>query len=495
MSVLKIWQGENCRPVHFEGTPLISEVLIKAGLAFAHPCGGRGVCGKCAAHVEGKISEPNARELEAGVRLTCQTVLLGDASLWLPEAQNSGIETSGGRVVAIDPMGKQFGCAIDIGTTTLALKLFDLRNGELLATESRLNPQCAVSADVMGRIDAALNGKGPVLRTMLTEAIEQMLEAACTTAKVSKEAVDTAVVSGNTTMLYLLTGRNPSSLATAPFEADTLFGVTDELLGMKVYYPDCMNAFVGADITCAVLASKMCEESETALLCDIGTNGEIALWKEGKLYVTSTAAGPAFEGAGISCGCGSIPGAIDKVWVKDGEVFAHTIDEVPAVGICGSGLIDAVAAFLETEDIDETGAVEEDELPLRDGISLLPKDIRAVQLAKAAIGAGFRTLLQMAQVSEDEVKKLYIAGGFGSHLNVASAAAIGLIPPAMQDRVEIIGNAALTGAARMLLDQNQVVTAKKLAEGSKHLNLGGNPAFNTHYMEQMLFIGGNEYES
>jgi len=295
------------------------------------------------------------------------------------------------------------------------------------------------------------------------------------------------VVAGNTTMLYLLVGRNPECLSHAPFEADHLFDAEDTLFGIPTYYPPCMNAFVGADITCAVVASGMCNQSDTALLCDIGTNGEIALWKEGKLYVTSTAAGPAFEGAGISCGCGSVPGAIDRVWVENGAIAAHTLGEQPVVGVCGSGLIDAVAAFLETEDIDETGAAELDELPLRDGICLRPKDIRAVQLAKAAIAAGIQTLLQLANVPESEIRQLYIAGGFGSHLNVDSAAAIGLIPKSLVSRVLIIGNGSLSGAAEMLLHSAQQAGGRVLAKESQHVNLGGNPKFNENYMEQILF--------
>ena len=157
-------------------------------------------------------------------------------------------------------------------------------------------------------------------------------------------------------------------------------------------------------------------------------DGRLALWKDGVLYVSSTAAGPAFEGAGISCGCGSIAGAVDRVWLEDGGIAAHTIGEGKAVGLCGSGLIDAIACFLENGMVDETGATDEDELPLRDGIALAPRDIRAVQLAKAAIAAGIETLMEAANVTADEIETLYIAGGFGSHLNVRSAARIGLIP-------------------------------------------------------------------
>ena len=288
-------------------------------------------------------------------------------------------------------------------------------------------------------------------------------------------------------MLYLLTGRDPACLSAAPFLADCLFDRMDNLLGIPVYYPPCMNAFVGADITCAVLDSGMHRHPETALLCDIGTNGELALWKDGMLYVTSTAAGPAFEGAGISCGCGSIPGAIDRVWLEDGSVRVHTISEQPAVGLCGSGLLDAVAVFLETGDIDETGAVEEDLLPLAEGVALLPKDIRAVQLAKGAIAAGIRTLLELAAISPEEIRTLYLAGGFGSHLRVESAAAIGLIPRELEDRVIVLGNAALSGASRMLLNRENMQEAKTLAQNAAHVNLGGNSRFNQHFMDAMMF--------
>ncbi len=487
MGKLTIWQNGIAHETVFDGTPLLQAVLTQAGFAVDLPCGGLGRCGKCAVKLEGAVSEPNESEQKAGTRLSCQAILLGDCQVWLPDTQNNRIEVSAQEMSTENPLGEGIGAAIDIGTTTVVLKLYDLTTGKVLATAARMNPQRSVAADVMGRIGAALNGQAQMLQDQIVNAIEQLLLEACHSAGVDAKTVDIMVIAGNTTMLYLLTGKNPDCLSHAPFHADTLFGLEAELLGMRVYYPACMNAFVGADITCAVLASGMQNHPETALLCDIGTNGEIGLWKDGQLYVTSTAAGPAFEGAGISCGCGSVDGAIDRVWAEDGKVHCHTIGEVPAVGICGSGLIDAIAAFLETEDIDETGACEEDELPLANGICLQSKDVRTVQLAKAAIAAGIQTLLETAGVSEDEITTLYIAGGFGSHLNVASAAAIGLIPSSLQQRVQVIGNASLTGAAMILLNAHQKQAAQALAEKSQHVNLGGNPKFNQNYMEQMLF--------
>ena len=483
MPVLTIHRGDDTKRVSFSGTPVLDEVLQTAGFALPHPCGGRGSCGKCAVQLNGHVSAPNDAERRAGTRLSCQAVLQGDADVTLPEARGDArIETDTADLTApLRPLPGSTGAAVDIGTTTIAVRQYDLATGASTGTAAALNPQGSVAADVMGRIDAALNGRLPLLREQVVDAVGQLLAQSGTPAPYA------LVVTGNTTMLYLLTGRSPDSLARAPFEADTLFGTTVPLFGGQAYLPPCMNAFVGADITCAVLASGICERDETALLCDIGTNGEMALWKDGTLYVTSTAAGPAFEGAGISCGCGSIPGAIDRVTLVNGGLHAHTIDGAPAVGVCGSGLIDAIAAALTAELIDETGAMDDDELPLAPGVALQPRDVRAVQLAKAAIAASMLTLLETAGAKLSDVTSLCIAGGFGSHLNVRSAAIIGLIPRALTGRVRVLGNAALSGAAQTLLDRTCVPALEHIAARSRHVALGGNPRFNEHYIDQMLF--------
>ena len=495
MGKLTIHTEDGARTVGFDGSPLVSEVLEQAGILFPHPCGGRGVCGKCAVRLAGAVAEPTTAERKTGLRLACQSRLLGDTEVWLTLAERTmtQIETDGEEIaVPLLPMAGKLGAAADIGTTTLALKLFSLADGKCLATVAGQNPQVSVAADVMGRIGAALDGQGLLLQTQIQKALRELLGSACREAGADAQDVRSLVLTCNTTMLYLLTGRNPESLSHAPFEADTLFGVTANVLGREAYLPPCMNAFVGADTTCAVLACGICEQPETALLCDIGTNGEIALWKEGKLCVTSTAAGPAFEGAGISCGVNAVRGAVDRVWVEGGEIRAHTVGEAEPCGVCGSGLMDAVAAYLETELIDETGYTEKDELPLCGQITLAPKDIRQVQLAKAAICAGVRTLLHVTKTDEADVKKVYLAGGFGKHLRAESCAKIGLLPPALARKCEAVGNAALAGAVRLLLNTEEQARAAAIARSSEHVNLGGNPVFNQEYIEQMLFPSQEE---
>ena len=478
------------RQTHTVSTPLLlSDALNQLGYTAPHPCGGRGVCFKCRVQVFGAAQSASSHKLPDGFCLSCQTTLLGDAEVRLPDQRDMAqIAFSGDTPVdKLNPMHGRYGAAIDIGTTTLALKLYDLASGRCIGQAGKENPQRAVAADVMGRIQASLDGKGSLLKEQVVSALTAMLEEACQHSHISADAVDAMVIVGNTTMLYLLEGKDPKSLAFAPFEADDLFGRTDSCLARQAYLPPCMNAFVGADTTAAVLASGMYDKNEVSLLCDIGTNGELALFKDGTLYVTSTAAGPAFEGAGISCGCASIPGAIDKVFVKDNTIHVHTIGDQEPVGVCGSGLLDAIAAYLELNEIDETGAMEQNALYLGDHVRLLPQDIRAVQLAKAAIAAGIETLLTEAGIAASEVNTLYIAGGFGSHLNIDSAVKIGLIPESLKDKVVVLGNAALWGAASMLLDVTQQEKASAIARASRHMNLGGNSVFGDLFIENMMF--------
>ena len=489
MPKLTVRRGDATWTIPFESGQRLDEVLIAHDLAVPRPCGGRGVCGKCAVELSGQVSAPNAAERRAGRRLSCQALLMGDALAVLPD--DGGMEQialfSDAAARAVKPTAGRLGAAVDIGTTTLACKLYDLRDGTCLSEAGRRNPQTAVAADVMGRVGHAMDGGLDTLRRQAGEAVEGMLRESCARAGVSFEALDALVVTGNTTMLYLLTGRDPRALSHAPFLADHLFDEETELFGRRTYLPPCMHAFVGADISCAVLAAGQCDGDGISLLTDIGTNGEIALWKDGVLRVASTAAGPAFEGAGISCGCGSVRGAIDRVWLEGKEVRAHTIGEASAVGVCGSGLIDAIAAFLQRGDIEETGATEEERLALRDGVALMPKDIRAVQLAKAAIAAGMETLMRSAQTAPEEIGTLYIAGGFGSHLNVDSAATIGLIPDALAGSVRILGNAALAGAARLLLDTDAIARIRAICARATFVNLGGDPLFNELYVDHMFF--------
>lgn len=488
MAVLTVIRGEERREVPFTAPMLLSDVLALCGVPHHKPCGGHGRCGKCASDITGCIAPPTAAEQRAGTRLTCQTMLLGDASVVLPETSAMQIETGSAAPLPVcDPFPGRYGAAVDIGTTTIVLQLIELSTGRTLSVSAVMNPQTAVAHDVIGRIDAAMHGQGDRLRGMVASAAEALLRDACRTSGIAFNEVSAMVITGNTTMLYLLTGRDAGSLAHAPFEADCLFGCHDTLFGIPVFYPPCMHAFVGADVTCAVLASGLTDSHEPALLCDLGTNGETALYAEAKLWVASAAAGPAFEGAGISCGCASIPGAVDCVTAAGGRLHVHTIGGAAPVGLCGSGLIDAVACLLALGEIEPDGSVDGDVLPITDGVTLAAGDIRAVQLAKAAIAAGTETLLDSALLTADDIAHVYLAGGFGTRLNLHSAAAVGLLPRAWLSRTETLGNAALTGAAMLLTDRSLINKADAIASQAVHVDLGGNDRFAERFMRSMAF--------
>ena len=408
ITVKIIFPDGNVQPASAEPGTRLADLLPSA--AADMPCGGLGLCGKCRVAARGGLSEPDAEELRLlggdlnrGIRLACRAHVTGDAEVFLSGSPAPQEIQSDGLMPAFepDPLFHRCGAAVDIGTTTLAARLYG-RGGELLAQASAENPQRVFGADVISRIEKSLTGARPALAACVQERIDAMLSEMAEDAGLASEEIDAVVLTGNTTMLYLLTARDPSCLSCAPFEADELFGreLSREELRFSaapsaaLYLPRCMSAFVGADITTALLASGICDQPEKALLADIGTNGELAYWNGEKLLCCSTAAGPVFEGAGISQGMQGRPGAIDHVTWDGGSIRCHVIGGGKASGICGSGVIDALAVLCEREVIDESGYMEEDPFRLTAEVSLTARDVRMVQLAKSAICAGALTLLE-----------------------------------------------------------------------------------------------------
>lgn len=488
MPYLTVKRGTITEKIEFKAPALLDELLASSGFELMHPCSKRGVCGKCAVMIDGDISPLSKAEQKLNTRLSCQTVVYGDAKVILPdEIDFFEIESGSDGKLKTVSSANEYGVAIDIGTTSVVLKLYSLENGKCLSNVSILNPQTSVSADVIGRIEASMGGSLDKLKDDILSAIDILLKRACAAANISFDIVRRFVITGNTTMLYLLTGKVPVSLSRAPFEADCLFGCDIEKEEKTVYLPPCFHAFAGADLLCAVLSSGMLESEKTSLLCDVGTNGEIALWHNGKLYTASTAAGPAFEGAGISCGSLGIGGAIDKVWTDDEKIAFHTIGDKKAIGICGSGLVDVIACLLEIGYIDETGYMEDEEYSFCEEVKLYQKDVRAVQLAKSAICSGIEAVLKKSVCSFEEVKKFYIAGGFGSHINIKNASGIGLFPKALEEKAVVIGNAALDGAAMLLADISLRDKMKSITDSAIYVKLDGNPYFSDRFVENMLF--------
>ena len=478
---------------------LLSDALLAAGLSHDRPCGGRGVCGKCAVRVQGELTPMSEQErerlgetlCEQGYRLACVARATGTCTLYytINSSNMQGLTDGFLKNFSLcPPEGNEgTGLAVDIGTTTVAAYLYSLTDGKRLASLCRTNPQREYGADVISRVDHAMHGGLRILAARIARCIDEMEEKLCVMADAPKP--HTRVITGNTAMLHFLTATDPSPMAASPFMIKRAFGELLTSDGVTTYLPRCISAFIGADITAALLASGLChDESKTALLMDIGTNGEMALLHDGKLICCSTAAGPALEGAGISCGAMAVDGAIDRVTVTDGKLRCHLIgqrQDIPPVGLCGTGLIDAVAALLETEELDETGYMEED--ADIGGCILTRTDIRQVQLAKAAIRAGLETLLHEAGVSYDEIDEVALAGGFGSYLHPDTCAAIGLIPRELVGKIRVLGNAAGSGAAMMLLSGAERAVSEQIAQRAQVIDLSTNATFMQRYVEEMYF--------
>ena len=332
------------------------------------------------------------------------------------------------------------GAAVDIGSTTIVARVYDLATGELLRQASTFNPQRRIAADVMGRISAAImDGRLGELRDDVRAAVRDCI---------GEHRVSEAVVVGNTTMLHLFAGLSPASYATAPFLADRLFGERMTIDGVDVRLPRCSHGFFGADAVAAVRMSGMCERGGCELLADIGTNGEIALWCDNRLTIASVAAGPAFERPGVT----------------------------------GSEIIAAIADGLESGAIDETGLAEGD---LRSGIG--QDDVRAVQLAKAAVFAGLNSLLAKTGTPLKSVTRFSLAGGFGSGLDPSKAARIGLFAADLLPVVKVCGNLAIEGATAALFDPSFGDATDRLAAEARHVELGGDKDFSAAFIESMMF--------
>lgn len=465
------------------------------------PCGGRGKCGKCRVLVDGALTPPTETErrllgddIDRGVRLACCCFVLGDVRVRSEDLSEGRIVTEGvQRVYRVSPRHRGIGAAVDLGTTTLAARIFD-SDGRLLAEGSAMNPQISFGADVVSRIGHSMEGRGGELADSVRKGISSLICELSAMAGISSFDISECVITANTAMLHLLCALDCEPLAHAPFGVTSSFDciMTAEEVGLDclnsntgVYFPPCISSFVGADTTCAILACSA-EEKEKCLLCDVGTNGEMTFTVDGRLYVCSAAAGPAFEGVGIAHGMRGGVGAIDRVSVADGGISAHVIGEGEARGICGSGLVDAVAALLRLELVDEGGYMEDEEI-IKDSVTITPADLRSVQLAKSAIFAALSTLVKRAGAELSDVSVFYVAGGFGKYLDMDNADYIGLFPKGIADKGIAVGNAALDGASMLLLDPSFRDKAASLARGAKTVELATDPYFMDCYVDGMYF--------
>lgn len=501
------------------GEHTLLALLQEKGIAFGAPCGGRGICGKCrvkflagAPDAAGKERELlDADELENGIRLACVARVKNSCRILLPRSDEEDMAVLTDYGVQTENMESQkhphirsdikkhfrYGIAIDVGTTTLAAELFDMSDGRTLAVASGINHQRVYGADVITRIAATNAGKGGLLYESIRADIVMLLEKL--SEKVPLREVSEIAIVGNTTMCHLLRGLSCTGLGRAPFTpTDNTWYETDAKTLLKIQ--NCpakvtilpgISAFVGADIVAGIYASGIDTRQEAGLLLDIGTNGEMALHHAGRLYVTSTAAGPVFEGGNISCGMPGVPGAVYRIRRQNAEDgwYCETIEHEPPVGLCGTGIIDLTAALRQADYMDENGTLTEpwfsDGILIKDHIRFEQSDIREVQMGKAAIRAGIEILLTETKCVRPEVS---LAGGFGYFMDVEHAIQIGMFPEAFRGRVSSVGNSALKGAKQYLLDEeNARVRIDRMLEHAVEWNLAEHPSFEALYLHFMGF--------
>ena len=480
------------------GTPL-QDVLFAYGVEF--PCGGNAICEGCKVKVlsghlpltaeqENMLSRKEATE---GWRLACRCRADEDLTLELAQWEVKVLtDESKFEFTAQEGLG----IAVDLGTTTVAAQLLDLRPGNVLAVETALNEQGRHGNDVMSRVFYAVIEKGqPELERTIRSQLGTMIGNLIKSSGVDGTRVRDVGIVGNTVMHHLFSGRDVSPLSQYPFQPPNI-GLA-EFSAMKlgwtmvpnavVRFLPCMGSFVGSDILAGILATNLHRSETLAALIDLGTNGEIVVGSREKLLFCSTAAGPAFEGSCISMGMRATTGAIAQVVRENGSFKCRVLGNVTPRGICGSGLVDAVAAGLQSGLVREDGNIttESGKLKLCPPVELTQADIRELQVAKAAIAAGFRILTKNLGASVEEINKVYLAGAFGNYIDRANSHRIGLLP-VPPEKIQPVGNSALLGAKLSLFQLGNDVFSQ-VGDISRHVELNLDEKFQETFVGEMGF--------
>ncbi len=497
MSSVRVLLGGKSFELEAEDGETLLSALRRGGFTLPAACGGRGKCGKCRVMING-VS-----------RLACRAAVIDGDEVVLPE-------NSGGRILTETPViahvkGGLTGCAaaVDLGTTTVAVRLYDLSLGREIATSSEWNTQATYGGDVISRIRHTMDAPDGLdeLSHIIHAQVENMISSALAHCGKGKSELRHSVLVGNTVMQHIFANFPVQSIAVAPFEPYTLFGggLGNTLLGAPLYYAPCVAGYVGGDITAGLLASGLSEKDGRYLFLDIGTNGEMALGGKDGFCCCAVASGPAFEGAGISCGMAAINGAVSHVRYNGGFLYDVIGSNAPR-GLCGSGLIDLIAALLELGGIDEGGRLlPPDDAPEQmrryltrdaDGngifhltreVYLTAQDVRNLQLAKAAVAAGIRVLLAAEGITADKLDGVYLAGGFGSYLDPKSAVKIGMLPGILPNKLHNPGNTALAGASMLALDTEKIGCVRKIAQSCDYIELSGRADFAAAFTESIAF--------
>jgi uncharacterized 2Fe-2S/4Fe-4S cluster protein (DUF4445 family) len=426
---------------------------------------------------------------------------------------------AGEHLVAVEPGDTTedcFGVAFDVGTTTLVGTLMNLRTGMAAAVSSTLNGQAPFGADVISRISHAMNGADSIdeLKAAVVQTMNGILDDLYREAGVSPERTYEAVVVGNVTMLHLLLGIDPTPISMMPFTPTFMdaLSVPASEVGLRIHPAGyiqtlpALGAYVGADIVSGVLATNIAREDKMRVFVDVGTNGEIVIGSSQRTLATAAPAGPAFEGSQIKCGMRATDGAIEGVQLGEGIELQVIGGDVAPVGLCGSGLVDAVAQLLSVGLLDHSGrmrsAADVPNHPLADrlievegvrafllaeGVYLSQRDVRELQFAKGSIATGIKILMNILGVAASDLDEIYLGGSFGSYLNPESAKIIGLVPDVDVDKIIAVGNSAGEGAKIALLSYRERQVAFELPSRIEYVELSGRTDFNDAFVEVLRF--------
>lgn len=521
----------------------LADLLAEHGFPLNTRCGQRGLCRGCEVHLQsGSVTLGKNIETAPVVVQACQARIAESLALRIPARSRIGHRPQVSDTFRIDipcahqplfepePGVRDTAFAVDVGTTTVAVLVIDLVTGEVLSRAGGFNEQIRFGDNVLTRIDAARSREAltAMQASAVSGTIAPLLLRACDRAGRAPSRLAGGTIAGNTTMLHLLVGEDPSSMGVAPFVPRFIKGrcVTASEIGLSAgnngdallpgtplrLLPG-IAAYIGADITAGVYATGMVFDKAPSLLVDIGTNGEIVLQSGGRLTACATAAGPAFEGSGLRCGTRAREGAISKIELALSPfcITAETIGNIPparATGICGSAYVDFLSVARRCGLLLESGRFDmeawelippshriEDEggralrIAAANGqgeAHISEVDIAILLQAKAAIGAGIETLLETARIDAGQISRLYLAGGFGMHLNVGHAIAAGLLPGFREEQVHVVGNTALAGALLALLDRTTLDEMEALRDQVEVLELNLQEGFEDRFVDHLM---------
>ncbi len=502
------------------------EAAHAAGIILNTTCGGKGICQKCTV-----LLAPDQQQV-----LACQHEIDSDLTVTIPIAsrffEQKILEHGIDREIEVHPTKiisteRIYGIALDIGTTTIVAKLVDLHDGKLIATKADFNPQARYGDDVVSRITFAdTDDKLTELQQIIIDCINELIAGLCKKTGIDSQQIYEITAVGNTTMTHILLRLPIAQLGQAPYNAHSLdaHDISAQKLKINinpqanVHVVENIAGFVGSDTVAAALAVDINLAEELTLLVDIGTNGELVCGNREKLYAASCAAGPALEGARITQGSRAVDGAIEAVFINanGADIDVDVIGDSQPASICGSGLIDAVAVMLDLGVIDSTGRFNSDKqfidsLPplianriiksdgqpafiiarmdcsYKPAVILTQKDIREVQLAKAAIAAGIRLIMKQLNLRDEDLQQVLLAGAFGNYIRRESALRIGLLPKVSLEKIHFVGNAASSGARMILLNQTARELAGHLAKRIEYLEIAHQPDFMNIYTDSMTF--------